>query len=69
MSASSVMKNVRRVNQHRTTVHHVAKVPNWLMDRPEIVSVAMGLLVLLQTVWVDVIPHVQPATERHRMTA
>ena len=68
MSASSVMKNVRRVNQHRTTVHHVVKVPNWLMDKTEIVSVAMGILVLLQTVWKDVILHVQPAVERHRMT-
>ena len=64
-----MIQSVIRANLHRTTVHRVAKVPNWLMDRMEIVSVAMGILVLLQTVWEDVIPHVQPATERHRMTA
>ena len=68
MSVSSVMRSVIRVNLHQTIVHHVVKVPNWLMDRTEIVSVAMGILALLQTVWKDVILHVQPAAERHKMT-
>ena len=69
MTASSAMKSVLRVFKHRTTVHHVAEVPIGLMqDRTEIVSVAMGIPVLLQTVFKYVILHAQPATELQSLT-
>ena len=51
------MQSVIRANLHPTTVHHVGKVPNWLVARTEIVSVAMAILALLQIVWEDVILH------------
>ena len=63
-----MIQSVIRANLHRTTVHREAKVPNWLMDRMEIVSVAMGIPVLLQTVFKYAILHAQPATELQSLT-